>query len=89
MCRREPREFKGGDRHADFGSTTSTRRGPRTALAWGVWQAYPDACYWFESHPVRNWTWSNNLVRNANYGPGKGPGDLFLSACLPSQPDVT
>jgi hypothetical protein len=33
-----------------------------------------DACYWFEGHPVTNWTADSNRFLSNNFGPGAGGG---------------
>lgn len=31
-------------------------------------QVFTDVCYWFESHPIVNWTVTNNVFGYLNYG---------------------
>lgn len=47
-------------------------------------QAIPDGCYWFEGRTVANWTFVNNTIIGANYGPAMLPGDIYLSSCAPT-----
>ena len=40
-------------------------------------------CYWFEGHPVANWTFSNNTIIDVNFGPGKEAADIFVDNSVP------
>ena len=42
-----------------------------------------DGCYWFEGHPVRNWSIVNNTIRGVNYATAKMPGDIMLDSYVP------
>lgn len=46
-------------------------------------QAQPDGCHWLEGFTTQNWTFVDNLVVGANYGPAKSLGDVWLSNCVP------
>ena len=52
-------------------------------------QVFTDVCFWFESHPVANWTVHNNTFSNLNYGPGRQTADVYVSACVPSMPNLS
>jgi hypothetical protein len=42
-----------------------------------------DGCYWFEGHPVTNWTFTNNVVKNVNsWSPGAG--DVLIDNSVPA-----
>lgn len=42
-----------------------------------------DGCYWFEGHPVSNWTVADNAFINNNFGPAKMLGDITIDNAVP------
>ena len=42
-----------------------------------------DGCYWFEGHPVRNWSVLNNTFTGCNYATAKMAGDVELDSYVP------
>lgn len=43
-----------------------------------------DGCYWFEGHPVRNWSVTNNSFIGCNYATAAGPGDVLIDNSVPT-----
>ena len=42
-----------------------------------------DGCYWFEGHPVKNWTVTNNTFVGCNYATAATPGDIYVDNAVP------
>ena len=42
-----------------------------------------DGCYWFEGHPVSNWTVTNNTFIGCNYATAASPGDIYIDNAVP------
>ena len=42
-----------------------------------------DGCYWFEGHPVKNWTVANNTFIGCNYATAATPGDIYVDNAVP------
>ena len=42
-----------------------------------------DGCYWYEGHPVRNWTVTNNTMIGCNYATASSPGDVYVNNAVP------
>lgn len=42
-----------------------------------------DGCYWFEGHPVKNWTIFNNSFIGCNYATAATPGDVYIDHSVP------
>ena len=42
-----------------------------------------DGCYWFEGHPVQNWTVTNNTFVGCNYATAASPGDVYVDNAVP------
>jgi hypothetical protein len=40
-------------------------------------------CYWFEGHPVVNWTVVNNSFIGCNYATAAEPGDVYIDHAVP------
>ena len=43
-----------------------------------------DGCYWFEGHPVTNWTFVHNTVRDVNSWSGGNSGDILIDNSVPT-----
>jgi hypothetical protein len=42
-----------------------------------------DGCYWFEGHPVSNWTFVSNTVTGVNFGTAQTVGDVAIDNSVP------
>ena len=42
-----------------------------------------DGCYWFEGHPVTNWTVTNNSFVGCNFATASAPADIYINNAVP------
>jgi hypothetical protein len=42
-----------------------------------------DGCYWFEGHPVANWSVVENIIRDCNFGAAQLPADIIIDNYVP------
>ena len=43
-----------------------------------------DGCYWFEGHPVQNWTVTNNTFLGNNFATAACAGDVYVDNAVPT-----